>query len=236
MYNSNYRYCPRCGQRVLKTDRFCPHCRYPLSDYAKSPSKPQFQDWGSLKYYNQMQGQQALRRPGTKYRIKNQPCSFSQAFISFWHHYFDFSGYCSRSEFWWWFLFEYTVDIVWYLLYRAMSPGVPSIFSVMIHPSLAAKFISGLPNYFLFMLISFIWGIVIFLPDLALRFRRLRDAGLSEEWRVALLAVDYFPAVVPVLGYVVMFIARIITIIIACQPSVRYQSTRHTQSVKTPPL
>ena len=68
-----------------------------------------------------------------------------------------------------------------------------------------AAFVVGIIAAFVGMWLSYIWGLAIFLPSLAMAIRRLRDAGKAWYW--------IFINLVPLAGF-------IIYIVLLCKPSI----------------
>lgn len=79
-------------------------------------------------------------------------CGFGQAVSRFFSKYTQFEGRASRSEFWWAYLFDAIVAIIFCIL-AVYNP------------------------YLSFLII--IWGIGTIVPQLSLTCRRLHDAGFS---------------------------------------------------------
>lgn len=77
--------------------------------------------------------------------------NFGDAITSVFTQYTGFSGRARRSEFWFWFLFSIIVNIVMTIIDAAIGSSVPAITV----------------------------GLALFLPALAVAFRRLHDTGRS---------------------------------------------------------
>ena len=97
--------------------------------------------------------------------------TFSEAISSGFRNYVGFSGRASRSEFWFWILFTVLVGIVTTII----DVGV---LSIKIQP------------------VSSIWGLVTFLPSLAMGVRRLHDTDRSGWW--------WLLAFIPLIGVIVL--------------------------------
>jgi uncharacterized membrane protein YhaH (DUF805 family) len=98
--------------------------------------------------------------------------NFGQAVSTVFKKYAQFRGVASRSEYWWWTLFG---TVVGYAII-----GIDTVVNVHI---------TG---------VAYIWGLVIFLPTLAVTVRRLRDAGY--RWTVLFLELIPFLGVLIVVG------------------------------------
>lgn len=91
--------------------------------------------------------------------------SFPEAVKRAFTKYCCFRGRASRSEYWWFNLFNFIVMCIIYLLF-----GLGSNTS---------------------QLAGTIYGLAVLLPSLGLSFRRLHDIGLSGWWMIILLGVMY---------------------------------------------
>ena len=79
---------------------------------------------------------------------------------TFFSKYFDFSGRTSRKDFW--------LTILWLFLIGIVIGVITAIIPVLLF-------------------ISWIYGLIILIPSLAIGARRLRDAGFSPLWLLLLL-------------------------------------------------
>ncbi len=90
--------------------------------------------------------------------------------------YLDFVGRSNRSEYWWWTLFNVVVIVVGYGIVRAVDWII-----VQVSPE----------NYFvglqLLVGLGYAWGLTLLVPCVAMAARRLRDAGLSPLFGLAIL-------------------------------------------------
>lgn len=78
-------------------------------------------------------------------------CSFQEAFLRFWKKYVVFRGRASRSEFWWWVLAAFGINIVLDILNTATDEKLGFL--------------------------ATIWGLATLIPTLALSVRRLHDTN-----------------------------------------------------------
>ncbi len=104
--------------------------------------------------------------------------------------YADFGGRATRTEFWLYLLFNYLV--------------VAGFAALVIGDSLAGGHIDWdklLTNYMRFGPLLSLFNLVLFLPNLAVRVRRLHDLKRSGWWIV-------FPMVVGFIAYIVFFIVE----------------------------
>ena len=101
------------------------------------------------------------------------------AIKNFFKGYVDFSGRSTRPDYWWIGLVNIILAIPFYIVYGSAIANPDSEAAVM--------------TLGLFIFIYFIFGLALFLPQLALTVRRLRDAGF--HW--ALIFVIFIPMVGP---------------------------------------
>ncbi len=99
------------------------------------------------------------------------------AIKNFFKGYVDFSGRSTRPDYWWIGLANIILAIPFYIVYGSAIANPDSEAAVM--------------TLGLFIFIYFIFGLALFLPQLALTVRRLRDAGF--HW--ALIFVAFVPFV-----------------------------------------
>ncbi|MGO4453083.1 DUF805 domain-containing protein [Arthrobacter sp. RAF14] len=129
---------------------------------------------------------------------------FADAIKSGFRNYANFNGRAVNSEFWWWFVFEYLVlGILGYLAYFLVFLGfMTSLGGVLSDSSRtgyrsrdldvvwSAPLVAGIVLSILFILVA----LALLIPGLALRVRRLHDAGYSG-WFI-LLSLAPFGSVV----------------------------------------
>lgn len=115
--------------------------------------------------------------------------TFGKSVSTCFRKYADFNGRASRSEYWWWVVFTLIIGCLF---------GIPSGISAA-HSTVG----SGLP------LISYIVALALFLPNLAVLFRRLHDTGKSGWWWL----IGFIP-----------FVGSIILIVFCCQSSQPFEN------------
>lgn len=108
--------------------------------------------------------------------------TFSQSIKSVFSKYADFSGRATRSEYWYFYLFNFLVTMVFYIAFFAML-GSGS------RDSSAVGYLS---------VMIIIYALVMTIPSLAVTVRRLHDTGHSGWW--------IFLNLIPVIGSIVLFI------------------------------
>ncbi|MBP3806635.1 MAG: DUF805 domain-containing protein [Oribacterium sp.] len=99
--------------------------------------------------------------------------SFTEAIRSVLSNYKDFNGRARRSEFWWYYLFECIVNFS---------------LSGLSHATGIKAFVWGI----------YVFNVVLFIPGLALLFRRMHDTGKSA-WLL-------LPCIIPVIGQIFMML------------------------------
>lgn len=108
--------------------------------------------------------------------------TFSQSIKSVFSKYADFSGRATRSEYWYFYLFNFLVGMVYYIaLFAMLGSGSRD---------------SSAVGYLSVMII--IYALVMTIPSLAVSVRRLHDTGHSGWW--------IFLNLIPVIGSIVLFI------------------------------
>lgn len=108
--------------------------------------------------------------------------TFSQSIKSVFSKYADFSGRATRSEYWYFYLFNFLVVMVYYIaLFAMLGSGSRD---------------SSAVGYLSVMII--IYALVMTIPSLAVTVRRLHDTGHSGWW--------IFLNLIPVIGSIVLFI------------------------------
>lgn len=90
--------------------------------------------------------------------------------------YITFSGRASRSEFWWFQLFNWLVGGVFGILGALTDGGVVSLTNI-------------------FAIIGALYGIATILPMIALQVRRFHDRNLSGWWLLGLIVLCLIPFV-----------------------------------------
>lgn len=94
--------------------------------------------------------------------------SFSTAVKRFFQKYATFSGRASRSEYWWFMLFNFIIVMALYIV--TMMLLVSSVDPVTGEPGMA---------FLLPLILMSLYGLAIFIPSIALAVRRLHDANFS---------------------------------------------------------
>lgn len=101
-------------------------------------------------------------------------CPFSEAFLRFWQKYTVFKGRASRSEFWWWVLAAFGINIVLDILNTATDEKLGFL--------------------------ATIWGLVTLIPTLALSVRRLHDTNKPGWWAAIFYIAMVIGLIIMIIG------------------------------------
>jgi uncharacterized membrane protein YhaH (DUF805 family) len=105
----------------------------------------------------------------------------------FFKKYATFTGRASRSEYWWWILVAFIVNVVLNILATFGGVGLTSTGELTVN------------GFGIFVLVvAGLWALATIVPQIALGVRRLHDTNRSGFW--------YFIALVPLLGPIVLLI------------------------------
>ena len=108
--------------------------------------------------------------------------TFGQAIKNGFQNYTSWKGRATRSEFWYWTLFVWLVELpfsIWYQTSVNMTDGSFNLFT---------------PAYFVLILVA----LVFFLPSLAVMIRRLHDTDRSGGY--------YWMALIPLVGWIFILV------------------------------
>lgn len=215
------KFCFNCGKKIKQNVHFCPYCgaRQRVNSPKRSVNSQTTQP-PRYAFNNDLNSQFQIITPGVKKRVVPPRCSFIKAFKLFWKNYVNFDGYSSRAEFWWWFLIEYIIDtLVSAHVSSVLSRAGVSLFGAFTGNDVDAAL--PIDTVASALGIAIIWYLIVLIPNLSLRARRFRDAGMSNGWIIAILICDYLPWVIPIFGWIVSIAARIATLVFELMPSVR---------------
>ena len=101
-------------------------------------------------------------------------CPFPEAFLRFWKKYVVFKGRASRSEFWWWMLASFAIQVVLTILVDASNDHL--------------SFLSSL------------WSLAILVPSIALSVRRLHDINKPGWWLAIFYGAVFAGAILMIVG------------------------------------
>ena len=123
--------------------------------------------------------------------------TFGNSVKTCFNKYATFSGRASRSEYWWFVLFQYIVMIAWFILLSIFF-GLPEQVSATAGADSiqASALLGGMP--IAETILFYALGLVFFLPSLAVCVRRLHDTGRSGAW--------WFISLVPCVGSIILLV------------------------------
>ncbi|SEH69995.1 MULTISPECIES: DUF805 domain-containing protein [unclassified Leifsonia] len=120
--------------------------------------------------------------------------SFGQSIQRFFKKYADFTGRASRSEYWWWFLAYFIVDVVLYILMFSLG---------MVGASVNSDGTATLgPLYWVLFVVLIVWWLATIVPQLALTWRRLHDANLAGPF--------FFLGFIPFVGGIIVLVLTLL--------------------------
>lgn len=123
--------------------------------------------------------------------------SFTEAIRLFFTRAFDFRGRSTRAEYWWVYLFNILVSLAIYVV-GIIAAGVS-----LSRMSPMALFGGGS----LVSILSTVYGLIIFIPNLALIVRRLHDINHSGWWVLGFIAIYVVAGILVAVGASMSFSA-----------------------------
>ena len=134
--------------------------------------------------------------------MENRPVGFIEAYKAYWKNFANFNDRTSRAGYWWVFLMNTIIGIVFMSIMLVATGGLISYglgdpISINDYgPSgIATSYLSG---FLAFNIIYSIWGLANLVPGLAICVRRLHDIGKS--WVYILFAL------IPFVGAIILII------------------------------
>jgi uncharacterized membrane protein YhaH (DUF805 family) len=115
--------------------------------------------------------------------------TFLVAFRRFWKKYVVFTGRASRSEFWWWALFDAIVLVILEIVFNAVV-GSSTVTRVAHEETTHPLVVHTGPAYFVIVVLMWAWFLLTLLPGLALSVRRLHDVNISA-WYLLIVLVPF---------------------------------------------
>ena len=122
---------------------------------------------------------------------------FGAAVKRFWKKYARFDGRASRSEFWWWALANAVVTAVLYVVYAVGFAGSERE-TVATSTSVQTTVTSPSPLLVIAGILLLLWGLATLIPNLALVWRRLHDAGFAGPF--------FFLGLIPFVGGIILLV------------------------------
>lgn len=117
---------------------------------------------------------------------------FKEAIVTCFRKYTTFKGRARRSEFWFFTLFIYLVEYGFGML----SSFIGNIFLTSMAMSGSLETLTG--PYIALSVIGLVLSLALFLPSLAVTWRRLHDIGKSGAW--------FFIGLVPLVGWILLLV------------------------------
>ena len=117
---------------------------------------------------------------------------FKEAIVTCFRKYATFKGRARRSEFWFFTLFIYLVEYG----FGALSSFIGNIFLTSMAMSGSIETLTG--PYIALSVIGLVLSLALFLPSLAVTWRRLHDIGKSGGW--------FFIGLVPLVGWIFLLV------------------------------
>ena len=121
-------------------------------------------------------GPPPIHREGTTAGDYTRQIGMADAVREAFRRYFDFSGRSNRGEFWWFYLASLLISFVLGLIDVALFGEVGQTYGVLVN----------------------IWGLIAFIPSIALGARRLHDIGRTGWWQLLML--------IPLVGWIVLVV------------------------------
>ncbi|MFZ7087249.1 DUF805 domain-containing protein [Curtobacterium sp. RRHDQ10] len=126
--------------------------------------------------------------------------SFPRAFTRFWKKYAAFSGRASRSEYWWWSLWNVIVVAVLSTIVGVIAAATGDYSTHAAATSTGAS--AGVETQSPAGIILVVWYLAVLIPTIAIQVRRLHDVNLRGWW--VLLAL------IPFLGGIAVLVMTIL--------------------------
>lgn len=189
--------CQNCGQFISDRAVKCPKCGAVMHNMAM-PNANQA-DYGQSRQYQGVYQQHYQQPPRGYYQqpmyngyqqyyggpqIKSEySLSFEDAIGSCFNQYSDFDGRARRKEYWYFYLFNFIVYVVIFLITLII------IFASKMGDSQSLN---------IFRWATTIWNVIIFVPSITVFCRRMHDIGRSGYW--------WFINLIPIIGWLISLI------------------------------
>ncbi|MFO0971551.1 MAG: DUF805 domain-containing protein [Candidatus Saccharimonadales bacterium] len=160
------KFCNECGHAVLPTDSYCPECGNSLNHS-----------------HNDHQSESQIQKDAEHYSANGaqKVVGLNKSVVLGFRNYVNFQTRSSRSEFWFFILFQIIVCAVFGLYFIVLA----SMYSASSYSLQQYEIFAGFGS-----LLLIIFCIGVALPTLALMTRRLHDSGYSA-WYVLLGFIPY---------------------------------------------
>lgn len=190
------RKCTQCGAVLAPTVKFCPDCGAKVEEISAETEIIQTEETQSEPIHEKVE---------TEYVPVQKPITLKRAVSSYFKHALDFKGRASRSEFWYSlffvFILLFLIDIVWDFLlclyhyrldfYYVFFPLIKWVdrFVSNLNPKIGFELVNAIwiwnLQYNTPLLQAIVWRfvhLILYIPWLAVSFRRLHDTGHSGWW------------------------------------------------------
>ena len=183
---STERKCIQCGTVLAPTVKFCPDCGAKMEEISAEMEIIQTEE---------TQSEPINEKVETEYVPVQKPITLKRAISSYFKHALDFKGRASRSEFWYGlffvFILNFLSDIVWDFYWNQV--GLPleiwvERFVSNLYPKIGFELVNAIWIWnlqYASFLLAIVWrfvDLILYIPWLAVSFRRLHDTGHSGWW------------------------------------------------------
>ena len=180
------RKCTQCGAVLAPTVKFCPDCGAKMEEISAEMEIIQTEE---------TQSEPINEKVETEYVPVQKPITLKRAISSYFKHALDFKGRASRSEFWYGlffvFILNFLSDIVWDFYWNQV--GLPleiwvERFVSNLYPKIGFELVNAIWIWnlqYASFLLAIVWrfvDLILYIPWLAVSFRRLHDTGHSGWW------------------------------------------------------
>jgi uncharacterized membrane protein YhaH (DUF805 family) len=168
-------FCASCGNQVVQTAQICPRCGSPISRHK--------QNYGQNYYTNSYDENYVSNKTGYFDVLKK---------------YVEFNGRARRKEYWNFTLINIFINLVCYIFFILVTIIASTTTALEVGEEPSFLSILSLVIWVIFWCVWCVFNLAIFLPSLAVMFRRLHDIGISG-W---LWLINFIPFV----GGIILFI------------------------------
>ena len=122
---------------------------------------------------------------------------FGQSISHVFRNYVNFSGRASRSEFWWWVLFNFIISLILNIIDNIIGLHIGGSTQEIVFNNQVIPLVNQGVG-----VLSFLWFLAVVLPSLAVAVRRLHDGDHSGWW----LLWGGLLSIVCCIGSVILFV------------------------------
>ncbi|MFC3932854.1 DUF805 domain-containing protein [Streptococcus dentapri] len=146
-----------------------------------------------------------------------------EAYKNYWKHYADFEGRTDLAGYWWVFLVNFLIGLVYFFLATIILFVIGASVATSSSYSYYEASAGAVGMLFIFfVLIGVLWGLANLTPALAIQVRRLRDAGYHWAYvflNLGGLVTIFIPLLGVFVGPLVGLGCSIALIVLCCQPT-----------------